>query len=234
MEILWTIFLRTVFMYLFILVMMRIMGKREVGKLSLFDLIVSFMMADISAIVLERGGKEPLINGIVPIATLAGLQILLSFMMFKSKKIRNFVGGRPSVIVKNGKIRDAAMKKERYNTDDLLVQLRENKIANIADVEVAVLEPSGKLNVFEKTTKKASSKHDPDSYHALKPFQMPIPVIVEGKVQDKVLTQLGRTRFWLKNQIQKGGYKDFKEIFYASIDQSGKLYMDSKDQKNNS
>jgi uncharacterized membrane protein YcaP (DUF421 family) len=206
MEILWTIFLRTIFMYLFILVMMRIMGKREVGKLSLFDLLVSFMMADISAIVLERGGKEPLINGIVPIATLAGLQILLSFMMFKSKKIRNFVGGRPSVMIKNGKIGDA---------------LRKNKISNIADVEFAVLEHSGK-------------RHDPDSYHALKPFQMPIPVIVEGKVQDKVLTQLGHTRFWLKNQIQQGGYRDFKEIFYASVDQSGKLYMDSKDRKNNS
>jgi uncharacterized membrane protein YcaP (DUF421 family) len=233
-EILWTIFLRTVFMYFFILVMMRIMGKREVGKLSLFDLIVSFMMADISAIVLERGGKEPLINGIVPITTLAALQILLSFLMFKSKKIRDIVGGRPSVMIKNGQIQDVSMKKERYNTDDLLVQLRENKISNIADVEYAVLEPSGKLNVMEKPMKEKSSKQDSNSYHSLKPFHMPTPVIVEGKVQDNILAQLGYTRFWLKNQIQQAGYKDLKEIFYATIDQSGKLYIDRKYPKDES
>jgi uncharacterized membrane protein YcaP (DUF421 family) len=216
---LWTVSIRTVFLYLFIFLMMRLMGKREIGKLSLFDLIVSLMIADISAIVLEDDNR-PLLLGVVPIALLVLLQILFSYVMLKNRKMRNWMDGEPTVIVHKGKILDDAMARARYNVDDLLMQLREKNIADVRDVEFAILETTGKLSVFPK--EKGRDR--------LRPFSMPVPVIIDGKVQEKELNQLGQNRFWLKRKIQEHGFKDFKEIFYASLDEYGRLYIDAKEQ----
>ncbi|MBA4495749.1 DUF421 domain-containing protein [Paenactinomyces guangxiensis] len=208
--------------------MMRIMGKREIGKLSLFDLIVSFMIADISAIVLEDPAV-PLTRAIIPILTLVALQIVLAYISLKSRKVKSLVDGNPTVLIKNGKLQDSAMAKSRYTMDDLLMQLREKNIPDVADVEFAVLETSGKLSVFPKEEKRFIMKEDVHLTRPLKRFDMPVTLIVDGKVQDEALNKIGQNRFWLKNEIQKQGYKDFKEIYFASLNYEGKLYIDRKD-----
>ncbi|SFJ40988.1 Protein of unknown function [Thermoflavimicrobium dichotomicum] len=158
----WTIFFRTLFMYFFLLLMLRLMGKREIGKLSIFDLIVSLMIADLSATVIEDH-KLPVMASAFPIALLVGLQILMSIVLLKSRKARQIVDGDPTIIIKNGKIQPEAMAKHRYNMDDLLMQLRDKNIANVADVEFAILETSGKLSVFPKEEKKPVTKDSPQS-----------------------------------------------------------------------
>ncbi|MGA8941416.1 MAG: DUF421 domain-containing protein [Thermoactinomyces sp.] len=222
---LWSIFLRTVFIYMFLMFILRLMGKREIGKLSIFDLIVSFMIADISAMVIENL-DEPLILGVTSIITLALLQILLSYLTLKSQKVREWVDGKPVMIIKKGKILEKEMARARYNLDDLIMQLREKDIANISDVEFAILETSGKLSVFKKEEKRLAQRGDVK--HSLKPFRMPIPLIVEGKVQEEGLQKIGKTRFWLKNEIQKQGFRDFREIYYATVSSNGKLFIDRK------
>ncbi|WP_246333667.1 DUF421 domain-containing protein [Thermoactinomyces mirandus] len=202
------------------------MGKREIGKLSIFDLIVSFMIADISAMVIENL-TEPLILGVVSIITLALLQILLSYLSLKSKKVREWVDGKPVMIIKNGKILEKEMAQSRYNLGDLIMQLREKNIADVSDVEFAFLETSGKLSVFKKEEKRPAQRGD--IRRSLRPFSMPIPVIIDGKVQDDGLQKIGKTRFWLKNEIQNQGYRDFKEIYYATVNSNGKLFIDRKD-----
>jgi uncharacterized membrane protein YcaP (DUF421 family) len=202
---------------------MRMMGKREIGKLSVFDLIVSFMIADLSAMAIDS--EKPMYIGITSILTLAIFQVLISYLSLKSKKIREWADGKPVVIVEKGKILDDQMAKARYNMDDLMIQLREKNIADVSDVEFAILETTGKLSVFPKE-KKISEE---GVHKSLRPFQMPVPLIIDGKVQDDWLRQIGKTRFWLKNEIQKQGYRDFKEIFYASVNSNGKLFIDRKD-----
>jgi uncharacterized membrane protein YcaP (DUF421 family) len=219
----WTIILRTVFIYFFLLVIMRMMGKREIGKLSVFDLIVSFMIADLSAMAIDS--EKPMFIGIISILTLAIFQVFISYLSLKSKKIREWADGKPVVIVEKGKILDDQMAKARYNMDDLMVQLREKNIADVSDVEFAILETTGKLSVFPKEKKTCEE----GVHNSLRPFQMPVPLIIDGKVQDEGLRQIGKTRFWLKNEIQKQGYRDFKEIFYASVNSNGKLFIDRKD-----
>jgi uncharacterized membrane protein YcaP (DUF421 family) len=226
--VLWSILLRAVFLYLFLLCILRLMGKREIGKLSIFDLIVSFMIADISAMAIEQS-EQPLINSVAAISVLAVLQIILSIISLKSRRIRHLVDGKPVMIVKNGKIMDEAMAKARYNLDDLLLQLREKNVADISDVEFAILETSGKLSVFPKEEKQFATKEDIRKEASLKPFHMPVPLIVEGKVQDEALKEIGQTRFWLKNEIRKRGYRDFREVFYACLNPEGNLYIDGKD-----
>jgi uncharacterized membrane protein YcaP (DUF421 family) len=169
--------------------------------------------------------EKPLYIGIISILTLAIFQVFISYLSLKSKKIREWADGKPVVIVEKGKILDDQMAKARYNMDDLMIQLREKNIADVSDVEFAILETTGKLSVFPKE-KKISEE---GVHKSLRPFQMPVPLIIDGKVQDDWLRQIGKTRFWLKNEIQKQGYRDFKEIFYASVNSNGKLFIDRKD-----
>ena len=218
---LWSIFIRTIFIYFTVLIVMRVMGKREVGELSILDLIVSFMIADISSMAIET--HLTMTHVLLPIFTLAGLQITISYISLKSRRVRRLVDGEPSIIIKKGQIQDAAMKKIRYNMDDLLMQLRQKNVFDVADVEFAILETDGELSVFPKMGKH-STKKDGSSFSFI-----PIPLIIDGKVQDEGLEEIKQTRFWLKAEIQKRGVKDFKDVYFASINSAGDLFLDKKD-----
>lgn len=221
-----TIFLRTVLIYFVVFLMLRLMGKREIGKLSLFDLVISIMIAEIAVFVLEDSSK-PLMDGIVPMATLVLIQIIIAFITLKSRTVRILFDGRPSVLINKGMIDREEMKKHRYNLDDLMLQLRQNKIMNVADVEFAVLEPSGKLSVVEREVKETAEVND-GVKGAIRYEGLPLPLIMDGKVQDANLEKIGKTRFWLKNQLQVKGARDFKEVFYCSIDHRGRMFLDRK------
>lgn len=226
---LWTVFLRTLFIYFFVLAVMRFMGKREIGKLSLFDLVVSIMIADLAVITIENT-EAPLLKGLVPIFTLSMIQVILSFFSLKSTFVRYIMDGKPTVLIRDGHIQEQEMANQRYNTDDLMMQLREKNIANVADVELAVLETTGKLSVFPRREKEPLKREDlfPGDDMEEGFFWLPVSLIVDGKVQEDGLQQIGKTRFWLKNELQKYGYNDFKEIFFASIDHTGKMYVDAR------
>lgn len=225
-----TIFLRTVLIYFVVFLMLRLMGKREIGKLSLFDLVISIMIAEIAVFVLEDVEK-PVMDGIVPMATLVLIQIFIAYVTLKNRNLRILFDGKPSVIIKQGLIDREEMKKHRYNLDDLMQQLRQNKIMNVADVEFAVLEPSGKLSVVEKSlkAKEAETAIDEQGLKGTIRYEgLPLPLIMDGKVQDDNLEKIGKTRFWLKNQLQFKGARDFKEVFYCSIDHRGRMFLDRK------
>ncbi|TXK73472.1 DUF421 domain-containing protein, partial [Paenibacillus sp. N3.4] len=195
-----TIFLRTVLIYFVVFLMLRIMGKREIAKLSLFDLVISIMIAEIAVFVLEDTAK-PIMDGLIPMATLVLIQVVLAFITLKSRTIRILFDGKPSVLIEKGMINREEMKKHRYNLDDLMLQLRQNKVMNVADVEFAILESSGKLSVVEKKMKEAAAVDDPP-IGAIRYEGLPLPLIMDGKVQDDNLEKIGKTRFWLKNQLQ--------------------------------
>ncbi|NEW04529.1 DUF421 domain-containing protein [Paenibacillus sp. SYP-B3998] len=221
-----TIFLRTVLIYFVVFLMLRIMGKREIGKLSLFDLVISIMIAEIAVFVLEDAQK-PLMDGLIPMATLVLIQVVIAWITLKSRTIRVLFDGKPSVLIQNGSLNREEMKKHRYNLDDLMLQLRQNRIMNVADVEFAILESSGKLSVVEKEVKETEVFDD--SLKGKIRFEgLPLPLIMDGKVQDDNLEKIGKTRFWLKNQLQLKGSHDFKEVFYCSIDYKGRLFLDRK------
>lgn len=222
MEIL-ALFLRTVLIYFTVFLMLKLMGKREIGKLSLFDLVISIMIAEIAVFVIEDV-RKPLADGLVPMATLVVIQIGIAFVTLKSETVRRWFDGRPSVLIENGKLNQGEMRRQRYNLDDLLTQLRQNRVTDIADVEFAILEPSGKLTVIEKQQNDRREAEPP----TIRYEGLPLPLIMDGKVQDDNLRKLGQTRFWLKNELQRHGVNDFKDVFFCSIDHRGKLFIDRK------
>ena len=206
------IFYRCVFFYILITVVYRIMGKREIGELSIMDFIVSIFMAEMAAISIENY-KSSIFTSLIPITVLVILQIVISYLSLRNQKIRNIVDGEPSVIINRGKVDFYEMKKQRYNLDDLLTQLREKAIKSIEEVDYAILETSGKLSIFKRSD-------DPNRLY-------PLPVIMDGKVDNDVLIQIKKSNEWLEEQLRREEIL-LENIFYAFY-KNKRLYIIEQD-----
>lgn len=237
--------LRTLLMYLFVFLILRMMGKREIGKLSVFDLVISIMIAEIAVIAIEVPNR-PLLHAIAPMAVLVVIQLAVSSVTLKNRKLRLWFEGRPSVIISQGSLNWKEMKKQRYSLDDLMMQLRENRIDHVGDVELAVLESSGKLSVIPAAKKaqqpapEAESRPQPQPRsqppEAEPPPQapniryglLPLPLIMDGKVQDDSLERLGKNRFWLRQELKRRGIGDIRQVALCSMDHKGRLYINRR------
>lgn len=222
----WEVLLRTILVYFVVFVALRLMGKREIGKLSVFDLVISIMIAEGAVIVIENT-KESVWIGLAPIALVVVLQIAMSWITLKNRKIRNWFEGTPSIIIRNGKLNREEMRKQRYSLDDLMLQLREYQITDIGEIDYAVLETTGKLSIV----KHEDSRSDQDALDLFSKFRyeaLPIPLIMDGEVQQENLRLLGQTTFWLRRKLQGLGVKELKDVFLCTVDHKGKLYVDRK------
>lgn len=193
-----TVIFRTTFFYFFIFVIYRLMGKREVGQLSITDLIVSLLIADLTVISIENYDKS-ILYSLIPIVILVLLQCILAYISLKRPKFRIFLDGNPSVIIKNGKINYNEMLKQRYNLDDLLVQLRDKGYRSIEEVEYAILESSGTLSVFPYDTGKSP---------------LPLPIILDGDIQEDTIKHLKKDRKWVYDFLDKKDIK-LQDVFFA-------------------
>ena len=193
------VFGKSLFFYLLITVVYRIMGKREIGELSIMDFIVSIFIAELAAISIENYNDNMFLS-IIPIAVLVVLQIFSAKLSLKSENVRSLIDGNPSVIINRGKVNFEEMLKQRYNLDDLLTQLRAKSIKSIEEVEYAILETSGKLSIF---------KREDDKNHTY-----PLPVIIDGKIQEDVLIQIGKDKKWIEESLKKEEYL-LDDIFYG-------------------
>ena len=209
---LFTVMFRTLFFYFFITLAYRIMGKREVGQLGIIDLIVSILIAELVAISIENINDSILLT-IAPIVLLVILELLLAYLSIKSRTFRTIFGGKPSLIIVNGKINYHEMVKQRYSMDDLLLSLRQKEIRNIEDVEYAFLEPNGKLSIFKYNFFKIKSAY-------------PMPLIVDGTIQGKALKYIHKTKVWLERELEKKKL-NLKDVFYAFY-KGGKIYLVKK------
>ena len=186
---------KTIFMYFFIIFVYRLMGKKEVVQLSIVDLIVSILIAELIALSIQEDNKSIFIS-VVPILVLVGVQIFISFITLKNDKIRNIIDGKPTIIIKNGKLNFTEMSKLRYSLDDLLTQLRLQGVKSIDKVKYAVLENNGNLSVF----------NDDSDY--------PLPLILDGVIDYNTLKELKKDYNWLINTLKKKNL-EIDEVFYA-------------------
>lgn len=204
---------RTVFFYFFITIIYRFMGKREIGQLGIVDLIVSILIAELAAISIDNE-KENLLMSVIPIIVLLGIQIGMSYISLRSSKIRNVFDGKPSVMINHGVVNFKEMVKQRYNIDDLLTQLREKQIRTLEEVDYAVLETSGKLSVFKKKGEKFGN--------------YPMPLILDGKIQENTLKHIDKSSNWI-NKILKKQNLILEDIFYAFY-KNDELYIIKQDE----
>ena len=192
------VIIRTIFFYFFIFAIYRIMGKRELGQLSIIDLIVSLLIAELTIISIENYNKS-ILYSLIPIVILVLLQCILAYFSLKKPKFRIFLDGNPSVIIKNGKINYNEMLKQRYNLDDLLVQLRDKGYRSIEEVEYAILESSGTLSVFPYDNGKSP---------------LPLPIILDGDIQEDTIKHLKKDKKWVYNFLDKKDI-NIEDVFFA-------------------
>lgn len=205
------IIIKTFILYFFIVLCYRIMGKKEVGQLSIIDLIVSILIAELAAMSIEETNRSILIS-VIPIALLVIIQVSLSLLTLKSNAFRKFIDGNPQVLINKGKVNFKQMQKTRYSLDDLISQLREQGIKNLDEVNYAILENNGKLSVFS----------DNNVY--------PMPIILDGVIDVDTVKNMNKDIDWVYSILNKNKLK-LNEVFYAFYTKD-KTYIIKKSETN--
>ena len=219
-----TTFIRTVILYILVLVIMRMMGKREIGQLQPFELAISIMIADLATIPMTETGI-PIFNGIIPILGLLLMHILISMINLKSLKAREIICGKPRILIYRGKIDAKALKKERFTINELQEKLRGNNIVNLGDIEYAILETSGEVTIIQKPEKRGSI---PEDFNIKPEYEgIPYDLVIDGKVMEQNLKKLGKNYNWLKKQVEKFGIKP-EEALVVTIDGKGQIFCQKK------
>ena len=210
-----SIFIRTVLIYAFLSISLKLMGKRQIGELEIGELVTTLVLSEVAALPIADPDM-PLMNAIIPITLIVCLEIIISTVKNKSERLKKYIEGRPVFLIYKGKLRQDALEESRISINELLSEIRQLGIGDINEVYYALLEQNGKLSVFEKS--------DSNFLHT---------VIVDGEVDDKVLKKLGYNHAWLKKRLDVHGV-DEKEIFLMTVDDNGETYIIKKDRSNES
>ena len=218
-------FFRAIILYIFVLLVMRLMGKREIGQLQPFELAIAILIADLVSIPMTDTGI-PITNGIIPILGLLVMHLLLSIINLKSVKIREIVCGKPRILVYRGKIDEDALRKERFTINELQERLRGSNVINLGDVEYAILETSGQVTVIQKPEKRNTI---PEDFNITPDYEgIPYDLVIDGKVMNKNLKAIGKNYTWLKNQVEKFNIKP-EEALIVTLDGKGQIFCQKKE-----
>ncbi len=221
-------FIRAIVLYLIVLIVMRAMGKREIGQLQPFELAISIMIADLASIPMTETGI-PITNGIIPILGLLVMHLIISIVNLKSIKLREIICGKPRILIYRGKIDEKALKKERFTINELQERLRGNNIMNLGDVEFAILETNGEITVIQKPEKRAVVPEDlgiTPEYEGIS-----YDLVIDGKVMNANLKKIGKNYNWLKKQLDKFNMLP-EEALVVTIDGENSIFCQKKGEKN--
>jgi len=201
------IFIRTILIYILLLAVMRISGKRQIGEIQISELVTTFLLSDIASYPLTNPAI-PILNAIIPIFTIIPLEIIFSFLTTKSTRLKKVLDGDPSIVIRHGKIQKKEMERLRLSLDDLLCELRLKSIASIDDVDYAILEQNGQISVFPKQEARLS--------HAL---------IIDGTTNDYLLKKIGKNRQWLEEIVKSQKINRADDIFLLSVTDAGEVTL---------
>ena len=220
-------FLRVLILYLLVLITMRLMGKREIGQMQPFELVIAIMIADLASVPMGDVGI-PITNGIIPILALLFIQLLISIINVKSIWCRRIICGKPSILVYRGKIDEKLMKKEKFTINELQERLRQNSVFSLGDVEYAILETSGQLTVIQKPEKRNAI---PEDFGITPEYEgIPYDLVIDGKVMHENLKAIGKDYNWLLKEVQKFKIRP-EEALVVTYDGKTQIFCQAKEGK---
>lgn len=220
-----TVFIRTVIIYFLLVFIMRIMGKRQLGELELSELIVTFLLSEIATVPITEPDRS-MLAAIVPIITLAVLEIGTSFIMLKIPSLKRLLSSSPSVVISKGIIDIKAMKKARISIDELLCQIRQNGVFDLDEVDYAILEENGKMSVIPKSSHRQPDRQDLNI--TCEDNGVMHVLISDRHPNEHTLKIIGKDKDWLQNKIKSLG-TSFNDIFCMTIDDAGKIFIQKND-----
>lgn len=212
---------RTIILYLFIVIGIRLLGKRQIGELEPSELVLSLIIADIAAVPMQDYGI-PLLAGIIPILTLLTISSILSVLTVKSIRIRSLLCGKPSIVIKDGKILPKEMLRNRFTADELMEELRVGGFTDISKIKYAILETTGRLSILPYSCEQPVSSAQMNM--ETREGGLPIILINDGRVMQHNLASRGRDQAWLNEQLRARGIHTPSEIFLLTLDESGAIY----------
>ena len=219
--------MRTIFLYIIVLVVMRFMGKREISQLQPFELVISIMIADLATTPMAETGI-PILYGIIPILGLLMMHIIISIVNLKSIRMREIICGKPRILIFRGKIDENAIIKENLTINELQERLRGKDIFNFEDVEYAILETSGEITVIPKPNKRMTTPEDLGIEAEY--VGIPYDLVIDGKVMNENLKKLGKDYNWLKKEISKFKMTP-EEALVVVLSGNGSIFCQRKGEK---
>ena len=220
-----TIFVRSVILYAVAVLVMRAMGKRQVGQLQPYEIVVVIMIAELAATPMGGVGI-PLLHGILPMIALLVCHGIISALCMKSERFRGWMSGQPTVLVRNGVICETEMRKMSVTLGDLMEAMRTGGIMDPSELGTAVLETGGQVNVFPKADNRPVTPRD----MAMKPAHegLPLPLILDGEVQKSNLNRGCLTEAWLLGQIRQLGYDAPEQVLFTCLNMQGQMIVQGK------
>ena len=222
-----TVLFRTVILYFLIMIGLRIMGKRQIGQLEPAELVLTMMVSDLATVPMQDVGI-PLLSGVIPILTLLCISLLLSQLSLKSLSFRKLICGEPSLIIRDGRVDQAAMRRNRFTINELLEQLRIQGVSGVQDVKYAILENSGQLSVLPR-----ASCQPPTAAQLKVPVgddvTLPVILINDGQVLRSALTLCGRDDVWLRQELRRQGLSSPAQAFLLTLDEHNTVFCIRKE-----
>lgn len=219
------VFARTIILYVIVVCIMRIMGKRQIGELQPFELVIAIMLSELAAVPMQDTGI-PLTSGIIPILTLMTMQILISLITLKFQAARKIICGVPSILIQDGQIQQDELIKQRLNLDDLMEDLRMSGYVNISEISYAILENSGKLSIIPKPSQAPLCREDLHVEPSKE--KLPIGIILDGKLNERNLELTGHSMEWLQKNLQKQRINRIEDVFIAMLDSHNELFVERR------
>ena len=211
-------FLRTLLLYIVLVLTVRLMGKRQIGEMEPSEFVVTMLIANLAAIPMQDTAI-PLLSGLVPILVILGLELILAVLSLRCIHIRTFFCGKPVILMENGKILEKNLQKTRVNLDELTMHLREKDIFDLTEVKYAILETNGQLSTLLYAKDRPANAKD---------TELPVTLISAGKLLEKNLPVAKRDRQWLDAELKKRNCT-IRGALLLTVDAAGKIYLVRKE-----
>lgn len=211
------ILIRAIILYIVVILAIRLMGKRQLGELQPSELVITILVSNIATLALEDT-SIPLMMGIIPIFILVTLDVIMSFITLKSRRVRKLVSGNPKIIIQNGTINQKQLKELRFSLDDVMESLREQSIFDINEVQFAIVETTGKISVYQKFGNQASTNNDNNIEGESK--NPPQIIVDDGVLLEDSMNSVKKSKQWLAQVLNKEKI-EISDIFMLSADECG-------------
>lgn len=218
------VFIRAIILYILIIFSIRLMGKRQLGELAPSELVVTILVSNIATLPIEDI-NIPLVMGVIPILTLVCLDVLMSLVTLKYRSVRKLVSGSAKIIISDGRIDQAMLKKLRFSTDDVMESLRGLQIFDISQVQYAIVETTGKISAYLKDDYQTVTN---ERFSHKSPQNPPTLLIDNGVLIKGALGEIHKSQKWLEGVLRQQKTK-IGDIFYMSADKAGKYTLIKKE-----
>lgn len=216
------VLIRSIILYIAVLISLRVMGKGEIAEMNAFDLVITLLLAEVCAIPMQDN-SIPMIYGISSITALVFVEILISYISLKSRTISKILSGSPAILINKNQLNYKQLKKERISIEELLEELRSQGYFNIKDVQYAILETDGDLSIIPSPS--YDSSKIPNFKH------LPLPVIIDGKIIKSNLNELNKDDKWILKTLKSNNIKSIKDVLICIVDENDEVIIQRKNTK---